>query len=235
MARLPGLGAFRDWLRGAAVRPVTDEDASGFLVGWILAEPLLDVFFRGSPAWTGNVCQGALRAALEPFDGASVQDAYAPWLRARHLDCPAGGGYAERLGWLNDSVSALFRRAFVRDAQVLGVVFTPLEVVDFIIRSKAEAIRREFGRELWEPGVRILDPFCGTGTFLARTIDLGLLDPNLEYKYRRELRGNEFVPLFWHVARLNLETEYWRRTGDYVPCEGVRLVDTFAEWETEGE
>ncbi|MFN3359407.1 MAG: type ISP restriction/modification enzyme, partial [Pseudomonas sp.] len=77
-------------------------------------------------------------------------------------------------------------------------------------------------------GVQILDPFTGTGTFLVRLIQSGLIPPEaLERKYGGELHANELVLLAYYIATVNIETAYHGATGTYRPFDGMILVDTF--------
>ena len=70
-----------------------------------------------------------------------------------------------------------FRMAFPRVTERLGIVYTPVDIVDFILHSVQDVLRTEFGSALGDPGVHILDPFTGTGTFIARMLQSGLLTP----------------------------------------------------------
>ncbi|MFU2489108.1 DEAD/DEAH box helicase [Thauera sp. WH-1] len=121
-----------------------------------------------------------------------------------------------------------FHNAFPRMAERLGIVYTPVQVVDFILRSADAALRKHFGESLASPGVQILDPFAGTGTFLVRLIQSGLIDPeHLPHKFDHELHANEIVLLAYYIATINIETAYHGVTGDYRPFDGMILVDTF--------
>lgn len=121
-----------------------------------------------------------------------------------------------------------FHNAFPRMAERLGIVYTPIQVVDFIVRSADAALRKHFGESLASSGVQILDPFAGTGTFLVRLIQSGLIDSeHLPHKFYHELHANEIVLLAYYIATINIETAYHGVTGDYRPFDGMILVDTF--------
>ena len=86
---------------------------------------------------------------------------------------------------------------------------TPVEVADFIIHSVDDVLRDEFGQTLGSRGVHILDPFTGTGTFIVRLIQSGLISPEeLPFKYRNEIHANEVAPLAYYVASINIESAY---------------------------
>ena len=128
-----------------------------------------------------------------------------------------------------------FRNAFPKMTDRLGIVYTPVEVVDFIIHSVNELLQSEFGQTLGSRGVHILDPFTGTGTFVTRLLQSGLIKPEeLEHKYRHEIHANEIVLLAYYIAAINIEAAYHGMAGgDYLPFEGICLTDTFQLYEQE--
>ena len=111
----------------------------------------------------------------------------------------------------------------------LGIVYTPVEIVDFILHSADAALQEHFGTRLADKNVHILDPFTGTGTFPVRLIETGLIPADkLPYKYRHELHANEIVLLAYYIAAINIEESFHRVTGqDYEPFPGIVLTDTF--------
>ena len=94
-----------------------------------------------------------------------------------------------------------FKTAFPLTVARLGIVYTPIEVVDFINNSVADLLEKEFGRSLSDENVHVLDPFTGTGTFVTRMIQSGLINRDaLPRKYRQELHANEIVLLAYYIA-----------------------------------
>lgn len=124
-----------------------------------------------------------------------------------------------------------FRAAFPKTVEKLGIVYTPVEVVDFIIYSVADLWKKEFGGSISDQGVHIIDPFVGTGTFIARLLQSGLIRPeDLERKYTKELHANELVLLAYYIASVNIENVYHdqcKNKETYHPFEGICLTDTF--------
>ena len=121
-----------------------------------------------------------------------------------------------------------FKVAYPKVAESLGIVYTPVEIVDFIIRSVQELLRREFDASLSDEGVHILDPFVGTGTFITRLLQSGFIDRDaLLRKYASELHANEIMLLAYYVAAVNIETANADIAGEYQPFEGIVLTDTF--------
>lgn len=133
-----------------------------------------------------------------------------------------------------------FKAAFPRMVEQLGIVYTPIEVVDFIIHSVDDILKKEFKRSLTDENVNILDPFTGTGTFITRLLQSGLIKPkDLERKYSKEIFANEIVLLAYYIAAVNIENAYHSLMPEntkYQAFPGICLTDTFQLNEyTEGE
>ena len=126
-----------------------------------------------------------------------------------------------------------FRNAFPRMTERLGIVYTPVEIVDFILNSVNHLLKTEFGQTLGSEGVHILDPFTGTGTFITRLLQSGLITRDeLPRKYREEIHANEIVLLAYYIAAINIEATYHGIIGGkYTPFEGICLTDTFQMYE----
>ncbi|VTN46298.1 Predicted helicase [Klebsiella pneumoniae] len=130
-----------------------------------------------------------------------------------------------------------FRNAFPRLTERLGIVYTPVEVVDFIIHSINHLLQTQFDEELGSEGVHILDPFTGTGTFVTRLLQSGLITPEkLPHKYTHEIHANEMVLLAYYIAAINIEAVYHGIVGgNYQPFTGICLTDTFQMYEQEDQ
>ena len=136
-----------------------------------------------------------------------------------------------------------FATGFKSTTERLGIVFTPVEVVDFIVKSVDVVLRKHFGKTLASENVHILDPFTGTGTFITRTLlylktlmDKGEISyAELVRKYTQELHANEIVLLSYYIAAINIEAVFddINSEEDYLPFEGIVLTDTFESTETE--
>lgn len=128
-----------------------------------------------------------------------------------------------------------FKNAFPKMTDRLGIVYTPVEVVDFIIHSVNDVLQQEFNQTLGSPKVHILDPFTGTGTFITRLLQSGLINKEqLPYKYQHEIHANEIVLLAYYIAAINIEAVYHSiMGGEYQPFNGICLTDTFQLHEKE--
>lgn len=129
-----------------------------------------------------------------------------------------------------------FKTAFPKVVEQLGIVYTPIEVVDFINNSVAAVLKKEFNRSLSDENIHILDPFTGTGTFITRLLQTGLIDKEaLPRKYAKELHANEIVLLAYYIASINIENTYHDivNADTYTPFNGICLTDTFQLGETD--
>ena len=131
-----------------------------------------------------------------------------------------------------------FKKALSKTVDKLGIVYTPVEIVDFINQSVADILKKEFRRSLSDENVHIIDPFTGTGTFIVRMIQSGLIKKEaLARKYREELHANEIVLLAYYIASVNIENAYHDAMGEaagrYTPFSGICLTDTFQLYEDE--
>ncbi|MEB7312350.1 DEAD/DEAH box helicase [Enterococcus faecium] len=135
-----------------------------------------------------------------------------------------------------------FSKGFKETTQRLGIVFTPVEVVDFIVKSVDDVLKKHFGKAIEDEGVHILDPFTGTGTFIVRTLhylkdklangEITLAD--VTRKYTQELHANEIVLLSYYIAAINIESTFAEiNHEEYKPFEGIVLTDTFESTEQE--
>lgn len=131
---------------------------------------------------------------------------------------------------LKDLYDKFFKNAFPDMVKKLGIVYTPIECVDFIIKSVDKLLKQEFGRALTDEGVHILDPFTGTGTFITRLLQSRLIQQkDMERKYRFEIHCNEIVLLAYYVADVNIEAVYHELTNspEYISYDNICLTDTF--------
>ncbi len=131
---------------------------------------------------------------------------------------------------ITDLYDKFFRHAFPKTAERLGIVYTPIELVDFVLHSVDKILRDEFGQSLSSEGVEILDPFTGTGTFITRIIQNGLINQKtLPQKYRSEIHANEVMLLAYYIAAVNIEEAYHAvmESEKYERFPGIILTDTF--------
>lgn len=239
--------AFDEFLAGLQnnLNPaVTKNDAIEMLSQHLITRPVFDALFEGYAFTQHNPVSLAMQkmldtlkdealeketAALEKFY-ASVRD------RAKGIDNAEG-----RQRVVVELYDKFFRTAFPRMAERLGIVYTPIEVVDFIVRSVEDVLRDEFQSGLGHENVHIIDPFTGTGTFIVRLLQSGLIPAkDLLRKYQHELHANEIVLLAYYIAAINIEETFHslrkaEGKNEYTPFDGIVLTDTFQLYESHGE
>lgn len=141
---------------------------------------------------------------------------------------------------------SFFKEAFPKTVEKLGIVYTPVQVVDFIIHSTEWVLNKEFGKSLSDEGVNVIDPFTGTATFITRLLQSGIIRPeDLRRKYKSEIFANEIVLLAYYIASINIENVYHElmksnvglfdeKTEDkYESFDGICLTDTFQLYESQ--
>ena len=236
---------FVNALRTTLNPAVDNESAVEMLAQHILTAPLFDAMFPDHSFSKQNPVSRAMNTILEMLTDHSMienerrdLDAFYRAMVERIEAVHTLAGKQEIMRTLYDR---FFSQAFPRMSERLGIVFTPVEVVDFIIRSADDAMRTAFGQGLGDPGVAIIEPFAGTGTFVARLLQLGVIPPEaLERKYKHEIFANEFVLLSYYIASINIEQVYHQVRAEqgvdegYVEFPGMTLTDTFQLHEGDG-
>ena len=141
--------------------------------------------------------------------------------------------YGEKQQFLKGIYEDFYQAYNPGAADRLGVVYTPNEVVDFIIRGTDWLLQKHFGKTLGDRNVNILDPATGTGTFITNLMNYLPVD-RLEYKYLNEIHANEVEILPYYIANLNIEYTYKELTGDYLGFPNLCFVDTLDNMDWKG-
>jgi predicted helicase len=228
--------AFAQELRDDLNDSITEEEIIEMLAQHLITKPVFDALFEHYSFASKNPMSIAMQSVLDVLheqrldkETETLNSFYeSVKLRAQGIDSAAG-----KQKIIVELYDKFFKNAFPRMTDRLGIVYTPVEVVDFIIRSVAHALQREFGETLGSPGVHIIDPFTGTGTFITRLLQSGLISrEELLTKYRTEIHANEIVLLAYYIAAINIEAVYHGIVGgEYEPFEGICLTDTFQMYE----
>jgi predicted helicase len=215
---------------------ITEQDAIEMLAQHLITQPVFDVLFEGHAFTKENPVSRAIQGVLEALEDAhlekenrDLEDFYTS-VRNKIAGLTNPAAKQDLIRQLYDN---FFGVAFKETRDRLGIVYTPTEIVDFIIRSVDCLLQDEFGESLGSDGVHIIDPFTGTGTFITRLLQSGLIPPDrLEHKFRHEIHANEIILLAYYIAAINIEAVYSSLAqGAYVPFEGICLTDTFQMWE----
>lgn len=228
--------SFADELRDDLNDSITDEEVIEMLAQHLITKPVFDALFKDYSFASNNPVSLAMQQVLDVLHEhrlekeADTLEKFYESVRMRADGIENAAGKQKIVVELYDK---FFRNAFPKMTERLGIVYTPVEVVDFIIHSINDLLKQEFDVTLGNEGVHIIDPFTGTGTFVTRLLQSGLIPlDQLPHKYKHEIHANEIVLLAYYIAAINIEAVYHSLVGkEYVPFEGICLTDTFQMYE----
>ena len=237
----PGNEILREWfdafhkeLRASINESISRDNAVDMMAQHVLTQPVFEALFEHYDFAAGNPVARVLDTLRQDFGEFGLENETRDLerfyesvrMRARGLD-----NSQARQHVLMELYEKFFATALKKDADRLGIVYTPVEIVDFILNSADHVLRQEFGRSLSDEGVHVLDPFTGTGIFLVRLLQSALIrDSDLARKYHQELHANEIVLLAYYIAAIHIEEAFHGRDGPdsaYQPFDGIVLTDTF--------
>ena len=241
--------AFAAFLKGLQtnLNPAVDrEEAIEMLAQHLITKPVFDSLFAHYAFTQHNPVSQSMEQMLEVLHEEAIEKETATLDKfyASVRDRAAGiDNAAARQTVIKELYEEFFKNAFNDTHDRLGIVYTPNEVVDFIIHSVQDVLRDEFQSGLGEKDVHIIDPWTGTGTFIVRLLQSGLIPPEkLMHKYRHELHANEIVLLAYYIAAINIEETFHGlysaatadrgKAVDYIPFDGIVLTDTFQLYES---
>nr|WP_276329488.1 type ISP restriction/modification enzyme [Aggregatibacter segnis] len=239
--------AFLNELRDDLNNAITESEAVEMLAQHLITKPVFDALFANDNFTQHNPMSQAMQKVVEVLEQKNLatetkqlNDFYESiQFRVKNIQSPEG-----KQKIIKELYDSFFNKAFPKMAERLGIVYTPVEVVDFIIRSVEDVLNKEFNASLADKGVQIIDPFTGTGTFITRLLQSGIIPPEkLPLKYH-EIHANEIVLLAYYIAAINIESVYHallsehsantqENSTDYQPFEGICLTDTFQMYEKE--
>ncbi|ALA68165.1 DEAD/DEAH box helicase [Corynebacterium lactis] len=234
--------SFVEGLRGNLNDGITEDDAISMLSQHLITAPVFNALFDNHDFITHNPVARVMETMVAALSGANLDtetdslEKFYESVRVRASEVTSASGKQQVIKELYER---FFRKAFRKQSEALGIVYTPVEIVDFILRAADDVSREHFGRGLTDEGVCILDPFAGTSTFTVRLLQSGLIKPeDLARKYASELFATEIMLLAYYVSAVNIETTYNAlvaeaalRDGEqapgYVPFSNIALADTF--------
>lgn len=235
--------AFDNFLKGLQknINPgISEAQAVEMLAQHIITKPIFEALFEGYSFTETNAVSAAMQSMLNALQEKSIAEEslrlqkFYDSVKRNISDLDNADAKQKIIIRIYDN---FFKTAFPKMVEQLGIVYTPVEVVDFIIHSVNDVLQMEFGRSISDENVHVLDPFTGTGTFMTRLLQSGLIQSkDLERKYHRELHANEIVLLAYYIAAVNIENAYHDQKGHdaaYEPFEGIVLTDTFQLGETD--
>lgn len=215
---------------------ITKDEAIEMLAQHLITRPVFEALFENYSFVKNNSVSIAMQKILDILDRNAVDKAQEETLgkfyasvkeRAEGIDNAEG-----KQKIIIELYDKFFKTALPKTVEKLGIVYTPVEVVDFILNSVSDVLKKEFNRTLSDENLHILDPFTGTGTFITRLLQGGFIKPeDLKRKYSSEIHANEIVLLAYYIASINIENTYHdlinAKEGEYQNFEGICLTDTF--------
>lgn len=216
----------------SAINPsVTADDVREMLIQHILTEDIFARVFGNDDFHRENNVAKALHALDSSFWRGDVKRqtlaALEPYYAAIRSTASLISSHSEKQGFLKAIYENFYKVYNPKAADKLGVVYTPNEIVRFMIESTDWLCERHFKKSLIDRDVTILDPATGTGTFVVELMEHFRGQPEkLVYKYLTELYANEVAILPYYVANLNIEATYAAIVGKYEEFPGLCFVDT---------
>ena len=228
---------FDEFLSGLRINihpEITKEQAIEMLSQHMITKPVFEAIFQNYSFTENNPISKSMQRMINLLESHAIDkdtqalDSFYESVKMR----ASGIDNAEsRQRVIIELYDKFFKTAFPKLAKQLGIVYTPVEVVDFILRSVDDILKKEFNRSLTNENVHVLDPFTGTGTFVSRLIQSGLIrTEDLKRKYLNEIHANEIVLLAYYIAAINIENAYHDLSPDsqeYQNFNGICLTDTF--------
>lgn len=233
---------FVEGLRNNLNDGITEDDAISMLSQHLITAPVFNALFENHDFIQHNPVAQVMEKMVAALSEANLDteteslEKFYESVRVRASEVNSASGKQQVIKELYER---FFQKAFKKQAESLGIVYTPVEIVDFILRAADDVSKKHFGKGLTDEGVCILDPFAGTSTFTVRLLQSGLIKPeDLARKYANELFATEIMLLAYYVSAVNIETTYNAlreeaalRNGEpapeYVPFANIALADTF--------
>jgi predicted helicase len=208
---------------------VTKADVREMIIQHILTEDIFNTIFDETQFHRENNIARQLEGVINTFFTGSIKRTALSTLQhySQAINAAAAGiaDHHEKQKFLKVVYETFYKSYNPKAADRLGVVYTPNELVGFMIESTNYLLNKHFGKFLEDKGVEILDIATGTGTFICDLIDY-IRKEKLEYKYKNEIHANEVAILPYYISNLNIEFTYTQKMGQYAPFENLCFVDT---------
>ena len=212
---------------------ISEEDAVGMLAQHMITRPVFDALFKEYQFVNNNAVSRSMQDMIEVLESEGMEmDTQV--LEKFYISVKNNVSNIDNLEGKQTIIKNLyekfFKGAFPKTVEKLGIVYTPVECVDFIIHSVEDILQSEFNTSLTNENVHILDPFTGTGTFITRLLQSGLIKKeDMLRKYKNEIHCNEIVLLAYYIADVNIESVFHdiMKPEHYENYDGICLTDTF--------
>ena len=213
---------------------ISEIDAVEMLAQHIITQPVFDAIFENYSFVNNNSVSKSMKNILNLLDTESDNEQLEKFYNSVRERCKIAKNSDDKQKIIIELYDKFFKNALPLTVEKLGIVYTPVEVVDFILNSVNDVLKKNFNKTLSDKKIHILDPFSGTGTFLTRLIQSGLIKKqDLLRKYQNELHANEIILLAYYISAINIENSFHDALNlqDFFPFEGICLTDTFEMFE----
>jgi len=217
---------------------ITEQQAIEMLSQHLITKPVFEALFESDSFANNNPVSQSMESILNVLDKQGLlkeQEQLEGFYESVRIRAEGIDNLEAKQKIIIQLYDRFFKVGFKETTDRLGIVFTPVEIVDFIIHSVDYVLKSHFGKSIGDEGVHVLDPFTGTGTFIVRLLQSGLISKeDLLRKYTQEIHANEIVLLSYYIAAVNIEETFHAiYEGNYTPFEGIVLTDTFESTEKE--
>jgi len=236
--------SFEKFIKGLKknINPEVQEDeAIEMLSQHLITKPVFEALFKDYEFIKKNPVSKSIQKMVDTLDEYELtkeQDILNKFYKDVREKVDQVDDQAGKQGVIKELYEKFFKIAFPRLKDRLGIVYTPIEIVDFLINSTEYVLKNDFKKSFNDKGIQILDPFTGTGTFITRLLQSGIIqNKNLEDKYLNEIHANELVLLAYYIAAVNIEEVFHNISLNkkYINFEGIVLSDTFQMYEQKGD
>lgn len=211
---------------------ISDKDCVNMLSEHIVTLPVLKAIFNENSMIDLNPVTQIMESMVKKLKGLESEiKALEPFYDSVRKTVAGVTSKEGRQEIIRKLFEKFFKYALPSSAEKFGIVYTPIEIVDFIINSVSDVLKNEFNESIANKGVKILDPFTGTGTFIVRVLDklksLGISDEDFTHKYNHDIWTNEIMLLAYYISLINIEDTYGKIVGKFSPFNHDVLTDTF--------
>ncbi|MBM0597635.1 DEAD/DEAH box helicase [Helicobacter pylori] len=229
---------FLDSLRGNIHQSIKEEEALDMIISHIITKPIFDAIF-------GDNIQNPIAKALDKMvlklsdlglegETKDLKNLY----ESVKTEAMRAKSQKSQQELIKNLYNTFFKEAFRKQSEKLGIVYTPIEVVDFILRATDGILKKHFNTDFNDKNITIFDPFTGTGSFIARLLskesDL-ISDEALKEKFQKNLFAFDIVLLSYYIASINITQAAQNRDSSLKNFKNIALTDSLDIYEDKND
>ncbi len=229
---------FLDSLRGNIHSNIKEDEALDMITSHIITKPVFDAIFGEN---IKNPISKVLDKMVEKLSTLGLQGETKD-LKNLYESVKTEAIHAKsqksQQELIKNLYNTFFKVAFRKQSEKLGIVYTPIEVVDFILRATNGILKKYFNTDFNDKNITIFDPFTGTGSFIARLLskENGLIsDEALKEKFDKNLFAFDIVLLAYYIALINITQAAQNRDGSLKTFKNIALTDSLDIYEEKND